>query len=136
MRFATHDDLTWRTALLRLGPALLCMAAIFALSSRSTLPKPETISRELFSIAGHFGAYFVLAITLWWALGLLQIGLRNRLWLAFAGAVLYGLSDEWHQSFVPGRVPDWRDILTDAVGAAVALAIVAWLSSRYGIDTR
>ncbi len=29
----------------------------------------------------------------------------------------YGLLDEFHQSFVPGRTPDWHDILADLVGA-------------------
>lgn len=136
MRFATHKDLTWGTAILRFGPALLCMSAIFALSSRSTLPRPESISAEIFSIAGHFGAYFTLAATLWWALGLARLQDTSRLWLAFLGAVLYGISDEWHQSFVPGRMPDWRDLVTDAIGAAVALAMVARLSRRYGVDGR
>jgi VanZ family protein len=45
-------------------------------------------------------------------------------------AVLYGLSDEWHQSFVPGRTPDVVDILTDAIGAAIGLLLVWWISQR------
>lgn len=114
------------TIVLRIGPALLVMGAIFLLSSRSTLPKPESISGEIFSIAGHLGAFGVLAIALWWALGLADLPPRQRVLLAFVGAVLYGVSDEWHQSFVPGRYPDWRDIATDAIGAAVAL----WVTDR------
>lgn len=130
------DSMTWRIAIIRLGPALACMAAIFALSSRSTLPKPASISSEVFSIAGHLGAYFVLAICLWWALGFVRVEPTTRLWLAFAGSVLYGISDEWHQSFVPGRVPDWRDVLTDAIGAAIALLLVARFARRHGFDTQ
>lgn len=36
---------------------------------------------------------------------------------ATALAILYGLSDEWHQSFVPGRFCDATDLLADSAGA-------------------
>jgi VanZ family protein len=51
--------------------------------------------------------------------------------IGLAAAVLYGVSDEWHQSFVPGRDPSWDDLATDAVGA-VAGAVAAWVASRAG----
>lgn len=108
------------------------MAAIFGLSSSSTLPHPESISGATFSIMGHFGVYFVLGITLWWALGAIRIPAQSRLLLAWAGAVLYGMTDEWHQSFVPGRTPDIRDIVTDAIGAAVGLLVVSLVTRRLG----
>lgn len=44
---------------------------------------------------------------------------------AWVVATLYGVFDEWHQSFVPGREQDIRDVLADAAGAAVALG-AAW----------
>lgn len=127
---------TATTLLVRIGPALLVMAAIFLLSSRSTLPKPESISGELFSIAGHFGAYFALAVTLWWAFGLVDLSARQRALLAFAGAVLYGISDEWHQSFVPGRMPDWRDLVTDAIGAAAGVWVIVRVAARLDRERR
>lgn len=39
-------------------------------------------------------------------------------------ALLVGLADEIHQSFLPGRVAGWEDLLADAVGVCVAL----WLN--------
>lgn len=52
---------------------------------------------------------------------------RETLVLAWVVAVLYGVSDEWHQSFVPNRHAELRDIGSDAIGAFVATAIVgAW----------
>jgi VanZ family protein len=41
-------------------------------------------------------------------------------------AVLYGVSDEYHQGFVPLRVSDVHDLVADAVGAAVAQGLVLW----------
>lgn len=41
-------------------------------------------------------------------------------------AALYGVSDEWHQSFVPGRFASGADLVADAVGAAAGAAVVLW----------
>lgn len=116
----------------RLAPALLCMAVIFALSSRSTLPKPANVSGEVFSVMGHFGAYFALGIALWWALGLGRSGHRLRILLAWVGAVLYGISDEFHQSFVPNRTPEVGDVVVDAIGSIVGILIVAFIARHFG----
>jgi len=43
-------------------------------------------------------------------------------------ALLYAGSDEFHQSFVPGRTPDVKDVLVDAVGILFAVALL----KRYG----
>jgi hypothetical protein len=39
-------------------------------------------------------------------------------------AALYGVSDEWHQSFVPGRFPSVGDVVADALGAAAGAGVV------------
>ncbi|SHE23773.1 hypothetical protein BPUTEOMOX_1817 [methanotrophic endosymbiont of Bathymodiolus puteoserpentis (Logatchev)] len=36
---------------------------------------------------------------------------------------LYGASDEWHQSFVPGRMSDTQDWLADTLGGVLFLSI-------------
>jgi VanZ family protein len=43
---------------------------------------------------------------------------------------LYGISDEFHQSFVPGRTPDPVDWATDTAGAGVALAGILIVRKR------
>jgi VanZ family protein len=48
-------------------------------------------------------------------------------WLA---VVAFGISDEWHQSFVPGRSADVLDVLADAAGGA--LGVAAALKMRAG----
>lgn len=47
-------------------------------------------------------------------------------------AALYGVTDEWHQRFVPGRSYEYADMLADAVGAASATAVVGlWSKMRH-----
>ena len=107
------------------------MGLIFALSSRGTVPNPPGWSPQVVSIVGHFGVYAVLAGLLWWGLGELEIMNRRRFVLALILAVLYGVSDEWHQSFVPGRRPDVINVIVDAFGAACGLLAIE-LASRRG----
>jgi VanZ family protein len=106
------------------------MALIFGMSHRSTVPTPPGISASLTSVVGHLTVYFVLAILIWWALGNLIAPSPRRYATAWSLALLYALSDEWHQSFVPGRTPDSFDIATDAVGAALGLLLIHWLLGR------
>jgi VanZ family protein len=50
---------------------------------------------------------------------------RRRVWLALLLAVFYAITDEYHQSYVPGRHPSWVDALViDGGGAALALGLV------------
>jgi VanZ family protein len=98
------------------------MALIFVLSAQSTFPLPRMVWDDLYDIAGHLGVYGVLAVLLQWALA--GTGVRRPGLWAFVLAVLYGISDEFHQSFVPGRHPDIFDVATDAVGAWAALRLL------------
>ena len=45
-------------------------------------------------------------------------------------AVLYGATDEFHQSFVPGRDMSVSDLMVDLIGASAALLIVTLLHAR------
>lgn len=73
---------------------------------------------------GHFVAYFVLACTVYWGLGKRWANGRGRM-LTFLICVLYGLTDEFHQMFIPDRTADWLDIRNDAIGAALAMLLVS-----------
>jgi hypothetical protein len=48
---------------------------------------------------------------------------------AVCGAALgaiYGVTDEWHQSFVPGRFPSLGDVVADTLGSAAGAGVVFW----------
>ena len=116
----------------RILAAIGWMGPNFLVSARSTVPQPPGIMPAVTSNLGHFSVYFVLAIILWWALGGFDLEGRRRWLLAFGLTVLYGLSDEWHQSFVPGRQPDVLDVLVDSVGAICGLMAAEWAQRRMG----
>ena len=120
----------WRRHALRWGPAVLWAALIFGLSSMSSLPPPPG---GLTDKHAHFVTYGVLAALVVW--GLTDRAPARTTWAAAAAAValaaLYGASDEWHQSFVPGREVSALDLAADTAGAAVAAAVLrAWAIIR------
>lgn len=114
----------WRRAVCGLL-ALLWMGGIFWLSAQPDLPHaPEPWLDRVLRKGGHAVLFGVLALLY---LGALQgdgpPSPRDR-WLALGLTVLYALSDEFHQSFVPGRTPSLWDVLIDGVGAVLALVLI------------
>lgn len=101
------------------------MGAIFIASAHPNPPMPDNVS----DVSLHSAAYFGLALLLVRALsGASWDGVTaSTLVWALVIATLYGVTDEWHQSFVPGRTPDWNDVRADAIGAfAAAASVGAW----------
>jgi VanZ family protein len=79
----------------------------------------------------HLAEYAILALLLWRAFRL-STGNRFSRWywpeagLALAGVFLYAASDEFHQSFIPGRTPLVSDVFIDTTGGAIGLFLL-WL---------
>ncbi|MCC7032400.1 MAG: VanZ family protein [Acidobacteria bacterium] len=96
------------------------MAAIFALSSQATPPgaslTPDWVQHGVAYAGLSLVSLRATAGGRWSGVG------GGSVLLAWGIAVLYGVSDEWHQSFVPGRMADVRDVIADALGAALGLA--------------
>ena len=75
-----------------------------------------------------FGALAFVALRAWRP-NMAGVGVG---FVAWALAVLYGMSDELHQSFVPNRDANWLDVGFDTVGAAVGiLGVGLFLQSRF-----
>lgn len=107
-------------------PVLAWMALIFAGSSRSDLPThPNDGVDTLAKKAIHSGEYGVLAALLWRALAHRKENTRDTLTLkVFTSSLLYALSDELHQRFIPGRCGSLVDVGYDAIGVFIALALL------------
>ena len=73
----------------------------------------------------HFTAYFVLGLLSWLALGRHRLSVWSRVILALAIAFAYAASDEIHQLWVVGRGAMATDVLIDASGALLAVALAA-----------
>ena len=100
-------------------PALLWMALIFFLSAQPKLPgPPDPLLDLLLKKTAHLLAYAVLAL-LW-----RRAGMRPT--VAWLLAALYGVSDELHQAFVPGRHARVLDVGIDALGAGLAVGPSTW----------
>ena len=116
---------------LRWGPALGLMLAIFLFSSQ---PKADIPDFGLWDLLVKKSAH-ILGYTL---LGMAMArGVRGespltgrRLGAAFALTVLYAVSDEYHQTFVPGRGGNLWDVGVDALGATIGLGLLKWRLAR------
>jgi VanZ family protein len=100
-------------------PALLYMVAIFISSCFHHVPLPF-IDRLSVDKIYHGLEYLVLGYLVLRALeqGFLMYGG----WMVVLGifiATIYGISDEVHQLYVPGRYFGWWDLTADAVGSAL-----------------
>ena len=112
------------------------MAVLYWLSSLPGTPLPDDpaiyalfywISPSVQN-AMHVPAYAALAWAWRWALGAWLRRSSARAAGACAIASIYGVSDEWHQSFVPGRYASLTDVMLDVAGAVLGIWIAAWAS--------
>jgi VanZ family protein len=116
--------------ILRWIPALILMAAIFLFSSTPASQLPYFGGIDLLiKKGGHATGYALLALAYYFALPPRLSPLYRGL-LAFIMALLFALSDEFHQSFVEGRTSSLRDVGIDSAGAAFALIFALLYSSN------
>ena len=109
-------------------PPLLWMGVLFAASATPQRDIPTFGVVDFFvKKGGHMLGYAILALLFRRALG----WQGRPLWQAWLLAFIYALTDEFHQSFVPGRHPALLDaVVFDGGGAALALWISSWWANR------
>lgn len=108
----------------RLLPAFLMMLAIFLFSARPSEGLPFSWFDHVVNKGGHVIGYAMLAMAYWRALDFKD----RRRWFVWLLAVLYAVTDEYHQSFVAGRHGTALDVLVyDNFGALISL----WVANVY-----
>jgi len=106
------------------APAVLWASFIFFMSSRpnlsaGTFPFSDKIAHfVVYLIFGFFVARFVA--------GDREILSRKRFFLSLLIIVVYALSDEFHQTFVPGRTAELGDLLSDFAGGVCGIFIYGY----------
>jgi VanZ family protein len=100
---------------------------IYYLSDQESLPAPMWFKHQ--DKLYHGGAYFVMGILAWSSFSDWISSTRTLLLFCIAFCSLYGVSDEWHQTFVTGRDSSSLDWMADTFGAVMAILICQKISS-------
>lgn len=104
------------------GPVAVWAAVLFLLSAMPGLDGPRIFFPEE-DLVFHCLAYAILGAAL--ARARSRGGAKPPHTVLATAGILYGLSDEWHQSFVPGRHPSASDFAADTTGVVLGY----WITS-------
>jgi len=143
---------------LRFLPAMLWMAVIFSFSAEDAAASSQSSGNtleflmRLFDVdaaedtvlynllilmlrkSAHLLLYTVLGILLFFAVsGLGHVLHRSTVLVTGAIGILYAVTDEIHQYFVPGRACQWQDMLIDSTGVCLGICIMLllhWFADR------
>lgn len=112
------------------------MAFIFAASSVPGNQIPAAMWDKLAHLLVYaaLGAFYMIPLSRGRIAGVTGTTAGAAIVLSF----LYGLSDEVHQMFTPGRTPDILDVVADTAGASLGVAavvILALLTRALGLTT-
>ena len=119
------------------APAIVLALVIFILSSIPDLPSPKLEIKFHDKIA-HFFIYAILGLLISRAF-LNQHRFprwrKSHTLIALILGVLYGISDEYHQLYVPGRSADVLDVVADSLGVIAGVIIFRFKTTSQRISS-
>lgn len=80
----------------------------------------EGIVRKL----AHFSIYAVVGFLLMALVSTYDLEEKKRICISFIIGIIYAVSDEIHQGFIPGRSPKLTDVMIDTMGVAVGILVL------------
>ena len=92
---------------------------IFALKTNFNINRMNHLVRK----NAHFFAYLILGILVMNVFRRSGMKINKGVILSLAFCILYAMSDEFHQLFVPGRGAQVKDVLLDSAGAVVGIGV-------------
>jgi len=101
------------------GPTLILALLIFILSSIPRLTVPD-IGFSLTDKLCHFLEFGIFGFFLQRSFSSINMKVNYKFIIVFILGSLYGVFDEFHQSFIPGRTASFADILADSLGIVFA----------------
>ncbi len=116
-------------------PWQFIMSFIFFVSGMSSDELPD-VTFYFWDKFLHFIAFGILGIFTY--RGFIHAEWRfiriNAALLSILLTIIYGATDEIHQSFVPGRYPSFTDWYADAAGAIFFILLYSWIRRRWKMN--
>ena len=107
------------------APTLVWALLIFSFSALPANPVTEIQWKDfLFKKSLHITFYGVLTILFYRSFRGSKIEKKKAALYSILFTILYGISDEYHQSLTPGRDPQMRDVIFDAIGSFAAIYLL------------
>ncbi|MFZ3301922.1 MAG: VanZ family protein [Microgenomates group bacterium] len=101
-------------------PVAIWMGVIFTFSSMQVGSSSDFYWKDfIVKKTAHLVEYGILATLFYRGLINSNIEKKRAMWYSVLLAFMYGLTDEFHQSFTPGRGPKFTDVLIDTTGAMI-----------------
>lgn len=106
-------------------PPIIWGLVIFSFSSLKVGSTSQIVWTDfIIKKTAHIIEYGILSILLYRAMINYEVDKKKAIWISIVLAFLYGITDEFHQSFTPGRQPHLRDVIIDTIGAGVFLFVI------------
>ena len=112
-------------------PPILWGLVIFSFSSLQVGKSSEIYWKDfVVKKTAHLVEYAIFTILLYRAMVGSNVDKKKAIIISIIIAALYGLTDEFHQSFTPGREPRIRDVIIDTIGSAVGVTLFQKILER------
>ena len=106
-------------------PFIIWALVIFLFSNSPTIKTSDFYFWDfILKKTAHFSEYGIFSTLLYRALINSNVNKKSAMFVSVAISLIYAITDEIHQSYIPGRTPAVRDVLIDLTGAYVFLYII------------
>lgn len=99
--------------------------------SQDTKTKIVEKSQPIIRKLAHFSIYTVVGICIMGFISTYDVILLKKFLVSLVVGLIYAISDEYHQSFVPGREASIRDVCIDTAGVFMGIIIVLIIISVF-----
>jgi VanZ family protein len=112
------------------------MGMIFIASATPGSDLPDLGGFDFLAKKGaHMLGYALLAAAYFHALNHGKKITKLRFAVAVSLVIFYAATDEWHQSFTPGRTPKFTDVCIDTIGGLIGLTVCYAVKRKNATDS-
>ncbi len=127
------DYLEKRKVYLVYVPLILYWILLFTATSLPTSNLPSVaVSDKIKHFSAFFGLSVLLSLTLLYQ-NKVVLFKKHFLSVSLVISSFYGVLDEIHQSFIPGRNSEFLDWVADSLGAAAGVLLVDYMLKKFNL---